>query len=365
MRGLLRPLASAGAVGALLAAGVVAAPPAQAAGRITVVLRDGVLHVTGNDTANDIVVLRAADGRIVVRADSRVVRRGGTPTVLNVRRLRVSTYGGRDAVTIRQGLPAATILLGSGDDRAFGGDRADVLRGGTGNDLLNGEGGDDLVLGDAGNDYVSGNGGVNRVQGNAGHDWLRTDRGVLRGGTGDDLYALNPQTRSVTAVELPREGVDTLRIWTGFAAEGALPLTVTLASSATQQATPSLAIRLSAPDTFENLYGGDGADVLTGNALANRISGGGGDDLLTGGGGADAFAAGNDEGDEDPVEGEVPSYSFGHETLTDFGESDTVDLTPSGKVTGGIGTSTVSIDAWWDFGTMTATGHTFDIEDFS
>jgi serralysin len=40
---------------------------------------------------------------------------------------------------------------------------------------------------------------------------------------------------------------------------------------------------------IENAIGGNGDDVLTGNALANSLSGGGGNDTLTGGAGADHF----------------------------------------------------------------------------
>ena len=40
---------------------------------------------------------------------------------------------------------------------------------------------------------------------------------------------------------------------------------------------------------IENLIGGSGSDVLTGDSLANRLEGGAGNDLLKGGAGADTF----------------------------------------------------------------------------
>ena len=43
---------------------------------------------------------------------------------------------------------------------------------------------------------------------------------------------------------------------------------------------------------IENLIGGSGNDVLTGDGLANRLEGGAGNDLLKGGGGADTFVFG-------------------------------------------------------------------------
>ena len=45
--------------------------------------------------------------------------------------------------------------------------------------------------------------------------------------------------------------------------------------------------------TIENVFAGDGADVLTGNAAANTLSGGRGDDTLTGGGGGDVLDGGS------------------------------------------------------------------------
>lgn len=352
-----RTVAALGIAAAVTGTTLVATPSADAAGRITVTFRNGALTVAGNDSANDIRLVTNSRGRIVVRANSRIVHRGGTPTVRNVRTIKVSTYGGNDTVYLPRNGPGGLVQLGSGDDYGFGSDKADVFRGGAGNDRLNGHGGDDVLLGDAGNDGIQGHGGSNRIQGNAGHDELSgvaTD--IVRGGTGNDVYRL----WGGTAVEAPGEGVDT--IWVGTSA-GAV--TFSLASSAPQSLPGGRSVRLSAGDTFENLHGGVGADVLIGNGLANRISGGKGDDQITGAGGADAFAAGDNFGEWSEInEGEVP-INFAHDTLTDFDETDTIDLTPSGEVTGGLGTDTVTIDAQWDFGSMTATGHTFDAEDFS
>ena len=45
--------------------------------------------------------------------------------------------------------------------------------------------------------------------------------------------------------------------------------------------------------TIENLTGGSGSDVLTGDASANALNGGDGDDRLVGLGGGDTLTGGN------------------------------------------------------------------------
>ena len=59
--------------------------------------------------------------------------------------------------------------------------------------------------------------------------------------------------------------------------------------------TASVKVNGVAEDTLrniENLIGGSGNDVLTGDGLANRLEGGTGNDLLKGGGGADVLDGG-------------------------------------------------------------------------
>lgn len=68
------------------------------------------------------------------------------------------------------------ILLGDGDDQAWG--RA-------GNDEIHGEGGNDYLEGEAGNDSLYGGSGNDQLNGGAGDDFLA-------GGTGDDKYVYNP-----------------------------------------------------------------------------------------------------------------------------------------------------------------------------
>ena len=107
---------------------------------------------------------------------------------------------------------------------------------------------------------------------------------------GDDVYAFASASTYCTAV-WDAGGVDTFD-FTGLRR----PLTVSLEPGSVsivpttggQSATLAIAFNV----TIENLIGGAGDDVLTGNHASNRIIGGGGDDILIGGGGDDILTGG-------------------------------------------------------------------------
>lgn len=359
--GTRRILTTIGAAGALVAAGVVATPPAQAAGQITVALRDGVLYVAGNDTANVVRLSRASDGRIVVTADSRIERRGRTPRISNVKSIRISVRGGDDLVRLFPGLPRATVFGDGGNDRLVGGTAAETLRGGSGDDWILGGEGADLLMGEAGVDNLDGQAGSDRLVAGAGNDSLVGAAGddILRGEVGDDTYYFDQEVHpgSDTVREFAGQGTDEIRF------HGQTDVTFTLASAAPQVVNSLLTVTLEAVDTFEDLHGGLGHDTLTGNALANQFNGDDGDDLISGGGGADTYVPGENRAEwmDDQW---WPGYS-GVDTIADFAEDDTVLLDGDKAVTAGIGTSTVSISGPYESGSVTATGHTFDPEDFS
>lgn len=348
--GTRRRLAALGAAGAVVAAGLVAAPPAEAAGRITVAFRHGALTVTGNDSANRIELVRRPSGRIVVRADSRIVHRGGVPTVRNVEVIRVATYGGNDVVRVGSGLRGTTVLAGSGADRVVGGSGADELFGGAGNDALYGGAGNDTLLGATGDDRLEGQGGHDRVLGEAGNDVLaaHSGRDILRGGTGNDSYFFDGALAGQhLLVEQAGEGTDAVRF------HGPTGVTFDLSTTAYQHASPALTLRLSAADAFENLHGGWGDDTLTGNALPNRLNGGEGKALITGGAGPDTIVAGD-------------GADFGLHTLADFADEDTIDLNSDQYVRTGMGTSFVVISgAFHDQGSFDGGSHVFVPGDFT
>ncbi|HEY0013386.1 MAG TPA: M10 family metallopeptidase C-terminal domain-containing protein, partial [Allosphingosinicella sp.] len=137
----------------------------------------------------------------------------------------------------------------------------DVLEGTPEIDTIQGLGGNDTLRGLASDDLLEGGDGNDLLVGGAGAD-------TMRGGAGDDVHVV-AQAGDV-AEENANEGTD--EIQTGLAS-----------------------FSLAALGNFENLTGTSfGAQILTGNALANRIQSGWGDDLLDGGAGADHLAGGED-----------------------------------------------------------------------
>lgn len=152
----------------------------------------------------------------------------------------VHAGGGNDVVT-----------LGDGNDRAFGMAGNDDMDGGAGNDALYGQDGNDTLKGAASNDALSGGVGDDVLRGGAGAD-------RLYGGAGTDLATYYDAGAGVT--------VD-LAAGTGTRGDAA-------------------GDRLNG---IENLRGSAYADVLVGNAGANRFEAGAGADTLTGNAGADTF----------------------------------------------------------------------------
>jgi hypothetical protein len=160
-------------------------------------------------------------------------------------------FGSVGLVTCPAGtVTAVSVALGDGDDRA----RVDALqpatiRGGTGNDDLKGTGVDDSLFGEDGNDTLDGAGGSD----------------VLNGGLGVDTayykFRANAVTVSLNGVADDGEG--------GGEADNVLEV--------------------------ENVVGGDGPDILSGDAAANAISGGPDNDKIDGGAGSDVLDGGTED----------------------------------------------------------------------
>jgi Ca2+-binding RTX toxin-like protein len=162
---------------------------------------------------------------------------------------------------------------GSGADTLIGNALANLLEGNAGNDVLSGADGDDTLRGGDGNDILDGGGG----------------RDYFDGGNGIDMvdYAF---TAMATTVNLT----------TGQSTWASVPGYVeTLVS-------------------IENARGGSGNDVLTGNALANRLEGNSGADVLRGMDGNDVLLGGNGD---DLLDG-----GFGWDWLDGGPGSDTADF---------------------------------------
>ncbi len=168
---------------------------------------------------------------------------------------------------------------------------------------INGTGGDDILSGLGGNDTLNGLGGNDRLLGGDGND-------LLSGGLGDDILDGGAGTDTVT--------------YAGQAESVTVSLAVTTAQATGMAGSDQLI-------NVENLIGGNGNDVLTGNADANNLNGGAGDDFITGGAGNDTLAGGTNGSAGDTV-----NYADAISRVT-------VSLaSTSAQVTGGAGRDSIS-----------------------
>jgi Ca2+-binding RTX toxin-like protein len=146
----------------------------------------------------------------------------------------------------------------------FGGPGDDTLQGGLGNDILHGGDGNDTFL------------TANVADGDD----------LYYGGIGTDTMSFAARTAAVTA------SLD------GLAGDG------DVAAGESDNVGADV----------ENLTGGSGNDVLTGNPLSNWIRGGAGNDVLSGG------PAGSCAGDADILDGEAGNDTFNQGSATDCGD---------------------------------------------
>ncbi|WP_372088784.1 calcium-binding protein [Tistrella mobilis] len=253
--------------------------------------------------------------------------------------------GGND--TFDGGAGNDTITAGSGIDILDGGDGDDLLMGGAGADVIDGGGGYDRVsyadyttsltidlaagtasdgdhftnvegvIGGSGDDVIIGDAGANIIDGGLGAD-------TIDGGLGFDTITFTGRTTPVTVNLADGETSDgdtltSIEAATGGEADDSLTgdiwnnvldgglgadtldggdgndyvsyayrLTSVTANLATGANTDGDGFT-----SIENLIGGWGDDMLTGDAGANILQGGGGDDTLLGGLGDDTLDGGN------------------------------------------------------------------------
>lgn len=164
-----------------------------------------------------------------------------------------------------------------GNERIFGTDLNDTLRGGAGNDTLQGNDGDDTVIGGTGDDRLLGGDGGDVVRGGDGSDTLVFSGGsdTLEGGSGRDRLEVSGFTQGVVA-----------------------SLTTNLANvingdgEITDQATLSGIEDIIGSALGDTLTGGNGANLLDGRDGADALNGGNGNDTLIGGAGRDTLTGG-------------------------------------------------------------------------
>lgn len=256
---------------AVLTAILAPAAPASAGVRVEFAL--GILTVTGDASANDVVVA-CANGNVRVND---MPPTGGRARCRNVEAILVRAGSGRDRVDLSDvGRTAFDRLLEigvfgeAGNDVLIGSSLVDRLDGGGGVDSLHGGDGADLLLpGGGGGDVVGGAGADRATFSGVGH-WVIGDARVER-----IAPAEVTRMRGVEAATV-RGGAGPNRI-DGSAFGGRLTL----------DGGPG-------PD---DLLGGSGRDLLLGKAGNDVLDGAGGNDVLEGAGGDDVLrgGAGNDQ----------------------------------------------------------------------
>jgi Ca2+-binding RTX toxin-like protein len=166
-------------------------------------------------------------------------------------------------------------------------DAGETVSGTAGADLLPGLGGDDIIIGGLGNDTLRGDAGDDRLYGSEGNDTIDTGApgaGAFEyayGGDGDDIINATGSSQLVAYDD-------------GFNYSG-------VASTVDGNDTIDLSGADVRPEylnsTFGYVYGGGGADSITGSGRPDYLYGGNGTDVITGGDGDDVVdgGAGNDD----------------------------------------------------------------------
>ena len=216
-------------------------------------------------------------------------------------------------------------VYGSFDNDTLGGNGSDnYLDGGLGDDVLMGRGGDDFILGGEGADNMDGGIGIDALSyrgltggvtinieantasgGDADGDIIANFEDVYGGG-GDDVITGNSLNNRLDG----GAGNDTLSgaagndkivggggadILDGGDGRDGLVYRASIGAVLVDLAANTASGGHAAGDTianFEDVYGGQGGDTLTGDAQDNRLDGGLGDDLIRGGAGADILIGG-------------------------------------------------------------------------
>ena len=105
--------------------------------------------MSGDNLANSVTVSRNAAGTLLVNGGAIPVA-GGTPTVVNTKRIQVFGLGGNDTLALSEingALPSAFLFGGTGNDTLTGGSGADQLFGQSDDDIVLGRGGFDQLFG--------------------------------------------------------------------------------------------------------------------------------------------------------------------------------------------------------------------------
>ena len=297
----LRPLSGLLAVGAIAAAGLVAASPASAAFD-TGTVANNVLTITG-DNGGDVLALHLKAGD----ANTLVVDPGDDDTGAVTEfdrttfdRIVVNAGAGKDEIRIDDSngvftdTEATTLNGDAGPDLLLGGGGGETLNGGADDDTVSGRGGNDTMTGDTGNDRLRGGPGVDPQDGGAGNDeilWIPGDgNDVIEGGpdadsldfdgsNGDEVFGINPGatpgsihfTRNLGNITQDTTGVEKVRLQALGGAD-----TVTAAPNLD----PSIVNEINGGAGIDTINGGPGKDLIVGEKDNDNQHGGAGDDTI-------------------------------------------------------------------------------------
>jgi predicted extracellular nuclease/Ca2+-binding RTX toxin-like protein len=240
-----------------------------------------------------------------------------------------------------------TIEAGDGDDRVWALAGNDHVLGGNGDDLIDGAEGNDKLFGNAGEDIIEGGDGDDEIDGGDDDDRIYGDDGndIILAGNGDDNVKGNDGNDTFIVLDHTTDGADKYDGGAGIdtmdfsASTQAIDLT--LANGTTNFAGDTIV-------NVENVFGGSGDDVITGNSQANELRGNGGNDELNGADGNDLLDGG--EGDDTLIggagidqflggAGNDKVYADAEDSVIDGGEGeDTLYLFANGAAT--LGTVT-------------------------
>lgn len=155
----------------------------------TAVLKQGVLTITGSNSANDIQISQPDGKKLQVTIDGRKV----SFNLGTVNSIVVNAGAGNDAVHTQWGINKPfTLNMGDGNDFGNTGRGADILNGGKGQDRLHGGDGNDRLNGGSENDYLSAGLGSDVVVGGPGADTMLLGNDRVR----DVFFANNADTVS-------------------------------------------------------------------------------------------------------------------------------------------------------------------------
>ena len=201
----------------------------------------------------------------------------------------ISAGPGNDTVHGNKGL-IDIILGGNGQDTLFGDQGVDFISGGNHADIIQGNDSLDFILGGSGNDNIQGNDFVDIILGNSGSDLIYAGKGidlvlgnsendVIYGESGTDVI-LGGSNIEVAEQLFGGDGIDIMIGGDGIDQMfGGAKLDIMIGSADDDQ--------MNGGDGVDFMFGGDGHDIIEGENQTDIIGGGDGNDLILGGPGSD------------------------------------------------------------------------------